>query len=275
LTVNYSEENSSGVWQTIIALSGACSYQQVIGEALRTNVIRSVPITLPASCLLGVGITVIVVAQDAWLQSDMSFQQAPLKLVDKKRPTIHAEFFPPHGGATSEQAGGDYVAGDSLRAFIELRDNHFVRWLVWEALPFSSRDSLFIGTTQFDSTIGIPLRPEWVEQPLAFRIFARDASGLSSDTITTTPGAIHVHAADASPIMASTANSGTSKLSINTKRQPLYFHRQAESLIVPRSTPTYGSDRTELKGTRLIFHLRPRWSSPASQRVGAPARSQQ
>jgi hypothetical protein len=172
LTVHYIAASDLGLWTSGVRASGACTVEQSFSERFVRRAERIVSLVIGPACAIGSSLSLTVFATDAALQSVTSKGLRAFTVVDRTPPQVYVDHMP---------AATQYVfAGDTLRPFIAGLDNHSVRSVVWEVQPGGVRDSVLGGGGRF---IEIPIRPEWAGSRIHVRFFARDASGLVSDTL--------------------------------------------------------------------------------------------
>lgn len=193
LTVDYTATSAAGIWQTAVALSGPCEVQQLFAEQLETSVTRSTRIPLPAECRLGVPINVAVYARDAGLQTGVRVLQTNVALVDETPPTIAPLFLPSMGSALGDLAGV-FFGGDSISVAFNAQDNHALESLHWEVMPagMAADGTLEVTGASASPRIIIHIQPE-ASGTIQLRLYARDATGLTSNVITTSADAAHVY----------------------------------------------------------------------------------
>ena len=142
-------------------------------------------IQLPASCEPGAPVDVTVYATDGVLDRRVRQVSSGFVLVDKTRPWIRA--------ATIARPIGPYFIGDAVQFDVSAGDNHVVKSIVWEVQPYGVRDSIVAPPAGSDARVRIPIQSSW-SGPVELRYFARDAVGLASDTIASTPGTVAIYA---------------------------------------------------------------------------------
>lgn len=170
LTVQYTAVSEVGLWKTRVRLTGACTDERQIAEQFAHDAARTVTFPIPPTCALGAPLAVTVFTMDAAGQGATANAPQPLVVVDRTPPQAYADHLP---------TAASYVfAGDTLRPFIAGLDNHSVRALVWDV--GGVRDSILGAGGQY---IAIPVRAEWAGQKIQVRLWARDGSGLVSDTL--------------------------------------------------------------------------------------------
>jgi hypothetical protein len=217
LNVHYTASSDIGLWTTRVRLSGACALEQTFAERLEHSVTRTASFALPATCTLGAVLSVEVVATDAALQPSQRRLPSALRVVDRTPPTVGADYLP---AATSI-----FFTGDTLRPFVWAFDNNAVRAVIWEVGGI--RDSLVGGGGRY---IAIPIRAEWAGTRVQVRLFARDASGLVSDTMVAPAAGLPIYPTVVRPTRWAMLPGDVQDLVFDEARGVLYF-RQAEGSV--------------------------------------------
>lgn len=192
LNVSYTASSPFGLWQTVVALSGACHLERKFAEKLPGSVERTIAIRLPSSCTLGAVPRVGVYAIDGRLQETARSLQLSSPLVDRTPPAIGTRFIHPGSGEVLGAVAGTFFAGQTISVDVTVSDNHQIHALTWEVPNRALRDSVVAA----DSTLTHRLTFEATEDligPFELQYHARDAAGLHSDTVATTPGALRIY----------------------------------------------------------------------------------
>jgi hypothetical protein len=237
LTVSYAAEAGNGLWQTRVRINGPCEVEQLFPEQAKTSTSHSLSIRLPASCQLGLPIIIIVDAWDIAGKNVRRVLTTPLVIADRAKPQIFAMFAPPGGGSYTTVAGGDYFAGDSIRVLLSASDNHALAALVWEVLPSGERDSVLVSGAGASMNLGVKIGPD-VTGPIQLRFFARDAVGLTSDTIVTPVDSLRVHPSIERPTRTGTVSGETREVAFDERRGVLYLAQGNDHRIAIVSTQT-------------------------------------
>ena len=218
--VSYRLEGSAPLWLTTVQLLGACDERRNFPEGgERTVAERTVDITVPVACAGAEPLSVRVHGLDVGM-GEVSRLGATLTMVDRTPPIVTGMGFRPITGWSA--TGGDFFAGDSLRVQFSARDNQGIATLVWEVLPHGHRDSVRIDSYEaYERQVAIPVPPEWVGT-VQLRLFVRDATGLTSDTVTSAPDSIRIHPTVARPIIAWHTNAWTSEAIWDEARGRIY-----------------------------------------------------
>lgn len=209
LTVHYVAESNIGLWTTGVQTSGACSVEQTFPERLVLTSEHTVVLTIPPTCPLGGSVTVAVIATNSAMQRTTLSVQRPYRVVDHTPPVMYADYLP--------TANNYFFAGDTLRPFIAAQDNYAVRTIIWEVAPFGVRDSIAGDGGRY---VDIPLRPEWSGSPVQIRLFARDVSGLVSDTLV---APMQVYPTASRPTRSATIAGDIQDLVVDDRRGALYL----------------------------------------------------
>ena len=190
----------AGAYFTLIRITGACVIEKGFTEQFQTTVSHTISVPLTYPCTLGAPIGVTAIVYDVLKNGGANYAQYPIALVDSQRPTIWARFVNRDRTGDADVPSGDYVAPDSLTGYVATRDNYRVGTFYWEVLPFGTRDSTVLTDSlvtengaEYDGRLKIMIPTAWIGQNIRLRLFARDAGGLSSDTITTPLDSIRVH----------------------------------------------------------------------------------
>ena len=186
--------SATGLWQTLVAISGPCEVHQLFNEQLHTSASHDVALTITGPCSLNTPLTVTAAALDAVEVETVVSQPTTRFLVDRTPPTLMVEYHPP-GTAWGDWfsiSGGVYFVGESIKFGVDASDNNALRAVVWELPGTGVRDSLLVAdTTRSWAQYAIPVRAEW--GTFGLRIFARDTRGLESPAKTSADGAFSVY----------------------------------------------------------------------------------
>ena len=228
LIVEYTETSSAGLWDTEVKMAGPCEVARTVPDSLLASVTRTVRLVVPFGCALGVPITVTVTPKDAVVQTGSRTLATGISLVDETPPLLFPIFFPRDGGSGTTTLSGDYFAGDLIHLMPNAYDNAALHALVWEFLPAGVKDSLVVSGLSMPSTIGIPI-PLDVTGPVQFRLYAHDAVGLTSDTVTTPQdGTIMVHPTLQQPVKSATVSGEIRDVAIDARRGLVYLMQTNE-----------------------------------------------
>ena len=224
LTVEFSATSPAGIWQTAVVLSGPCDAYRLFAERLQTSVTRSARLAIPPECQLGVPLVVTVIAQDAGLRTGGRVLQTHVSLVDETPPTLSALYFPPAGTGIPNYQSGIFYGGDSITIWPSAADNHELSELFWEILPegVAPDDSLQLTGARATPTILVPL-PLEASGSIQIRLHARDAAGLESGAISTSPDAIRVYPTVDRPTARTSVDGQTFGAIADTKRGVVYL----------------------------------------------------
>ena len=237
--VDYSATAAAQLWSTGVRLAGACDTAFDFNEGLAGTASRSVTIVLPASCRLGAELDLIAGAVDGAGRTASASVNSGRTLVDTRPPNVYSSFLVPGGpGLTSLRAlAGVWFVGDTIQDNIDAVDNHQVAWIFWDEGTSSGRDSLLVAASTYDAARRFATPASWVGQP-RLRFWARDASGLTSDTLSTAAGAVTIAPTVERPMRTTTLVGDVQQLAYDAKRQVVYLSQQsgARIAIVPMST---------------------------------------
>jgi hypothetical protein len=243
VTVAYSATSEVGLWATMAELSGACDVRALYAERLEKSVTRTVTFPLSSSCQLATPLVVTVYALDAAVQESSRQATTQLTLVDRTPPQVTPLFFPPTGGSATTEIAGEYFTGDSLYLIFNASDNYALKALVWEILPFGFRDSVIVSGPSAGPWLKIPIREEWTG-PIQLRLYARDAAGLTSDAVTSAPGAITVSPTVVLPTAWTTVPGEIREFVIDAPRGVVYLLQSNQSRVAVLSTANMTVTRT-------------------------------
>ena len=257
LNVTYSASAQAGLWQTVVRVTGPCIVEKRFAEQLQTTVTHQLSIPMPGDCQLGIPITVVVAVVDAAAQVASKTQTSTLVIADHEPPTILPLYFPPGGGSARTTAGGDYFGGDSIQLIPNAGDNHAVAAIIWEVLPYGTKDSVVVTPAGVPWSIFVRLRPEW-NGPIQLRLYARDAVGLTSDTATTPRDSLRVHPLVERPTRTATVTGETRDIVIDSRRGLVYLRQGNDHRIAVFSMATMQLTSTlALGAVPLDFDLTP------------------
>jgi len=212
IAVQYAAESDYGLWTNGVRLTGPCVAEQTIAELLVRQVERTVSLAIPASCGVGASLALEVVATDAALQTRTVRPLDHWRIVDHTPPQVYADHLP---------AASAYVfAGDTVRPFIAATDNQSVQFIIWEIRPGGVRDSIAGAGGRY---VDIPIKPEWSGTRIQFRVFARDAAGLVSDTLVAPSGGVPIYPTSTAAVRSTAINDDVAGVEFDSPRNALYF----------------------------------------------------
>ena len=219
LIVHYIAESDVGLWSSSVKTSGACTLEQNFSERLLRSSERTVSLVIPGTCTVGASLSFQVIATNAALQSTTVLSPRPFAVVDRTPPQVFGDHLP--------NAIDYYFVGDTLRPFISAQDNRAVRSIIWEVQPSGVRDSISGPGGRF---VDIPIRPEWAGTRIQIRLFARDLSGLVSDTLVAPITGLPIYPTVQRPTRWTTIAGDVEDLAFDSKRGMLYLV-QAEGSV--------------------------------------------
>jgi len=237
LNVNFNVNAPAGLWQVKLFVSGPCTYQRIIGGQLQTTLAQTLVVQLPANCQLNVPLTIALGVLDAGLEVASKTLATSLVIGDKQSPSVTPLFFPPDGGNASTTLSGDFFGGDSIEVMPNAADNHAVAAIIWEVLPYGTKDSVVVVNNEVPTFVFARLRPEW-SGPIQLRVYARDAVGLTSNVVTTAADSVHVHPLLARPTRTTTVSGETRDIAIDSKRGLIYLRQGNDHRIAVLSMST-------------------------------------
>lgn len=193
ISVSYQETGATGVWETVIDVTGPFTAEKLVGEHLAASVNRTVTFVVPPKSRLAVPITIVLHAMDAALQESQKSLVTQLSLVDHVPPTMVAARLPQAGQLPT--LVGQYAVGDTITLTGIAEDNNALGWLVYAlGAPANARDSMPASTEATYQWWDFPIvvRPEWVGTPV-MTVYARDAGGLTSQSLTSMPDSLRFY----------------------------------------------------------------------------------
>lgn len=220
ITVSWTAEAPARLFETAVALEGACDSTLYIPEGLETRSTRTIRLELPHGCRVGQPVTVIVAAIDAGFRIAEHAFAPSAALVDTTDPFVFV----------IDSLRGNLFVGQTLQFRVNARDNHRLRGVYWEVLPAGFRDSIVGIDSLTFHLIAIPIPAAWLGD-LTVRIWAVDQSGNVSPVRQSAPGAYRI-AARLNPAFSCQAVSGDlSDAVFDTKRGKVYLRQPFQRFI--------------------------------------------
>jgi hypothetical protein len=270
LNVSFNVNAPAGLWQVALSVSGPCTYQRIIGGQLQPTLAQTLVVQLPANCQLNVPLTIALGVLDAGLEVASKTLATSLVIGDKQSPSVTPLFFPPDGGNPSTTLSGDFFGGDSIEVMPNAADNHAVAAIIWEVLPYGTKDSVVVVNNDVPTFIFARLQPEW-SGPIQLRVYARDAVGLTSNIVTTAADSVHVHPLIARPTRTTTVSGETRAIAIDSKRGLIYLRQGNDHRIAVLSMSTLQVTETvPLSAVPQDFDLTPSGDSLLVLLYGQP-----
>ena len=205
LYVAYNETGASGVWMSVVDVSGAFRSEQVRGEHLQASVSDTAKFYVPFAVMPGVPMTASVRVYNATLASVSKSVPSQVEFVDRIPPTMDAVSTSQHTGVA-----GQFAVGDTMDLSVGAIDDNAVGWLVYQiGPPANVHDSVSAQppTPVMSWDVKLIVRPEWVGTP-PMSVYVRDLGGLTSQTATSAPDSIRfypiVNRPSTSPLVLST-----------------------------------------------------------------------
>lgn len=222
LHVSYTVTSSVGLWQSAVHVAGPCDVTALLPENLQHSVTHDLAVYLPAACSLGVPVSVTAEAFDLDLQQTTRSLALPA-LVDRRPPRIYVGVSTPYNPSAPIASFAGYVfTGDSLTLLVTAIDNHALHGFYWEVLPAGLRDSVLANDSSVFRTVTIPVTPSWVGT-IQLRLYAKDALGNVSDTVSTSPGAIQVGPTVGPPPTLTSIPGDITDIAFDPKRAVIYL----------------------------------------------------
>jgi hypothetical protein len=255
LGIQFTVNSPMALWETAVDLSGPCQLHQTVVEYPQHNVSDTAFLALPATCALGVPMTVTVHVVDAALQQS-SRSLPTLSLVDVTPPRVGALYARPTGGSYMDVAGGDYFGGDSIDLLLYGTDNHSLQTAIWEIAPTGARDSFVVNAADFSRQVRIPV-PSGFTGSIELRLYAHDAVGLTSDTVRTLPDSLRVYPTVDRPTNSARIDGEIRDLAIDLPRGVIYLLQTNQQRIAVLNIATLTVTKTLPLPPPLAFDLSP------------------
>lgn len=271
LAVSYAAAAQAGLWETLVKLSGPCALQRILAETLQVNVTHSVRIPLPSSCQLGVPITLTVLARDVALQQTSQALATQLSITDRTPPFVYPlleSWW--HDGSGTPVFARDYFVGDTIYVQLNASDNYALKTVFWEVWPAGLRDSLVTSGQLVTTFISLPIPSQWVGS-IQLRFYARDAAGLTSDTVKSLPDSMRVGATIQRPFLTATLPAQLLDMQIDAKRGVLYVVPAWGNNLFALSTTTLAVSSIPLPYRPWGIDLSPGGDSLIMTLPGVPA----
>ena len=271
LNVSFNVAAPAGVWQFTLSASGPCTYQRVTGGQLETTLTQTLVVQLPfANCQFNTPLKITLGVVDAALQITSKTLTTSLVIKDDQPPTVTPLFFSPGDVAATTTLSGDFFGGDSIQFMPNPADNYRVAAVIWEVLPYGTKDSVVVAPNEVPYFLFAHLKPEW-SGPIQLRVYARDASGLTSNVVTTSPNAVMVHPMIDRPTRTTTVSGETRDIAINPKRGVIYLRQGNDHRIAVLSMSTLQVTATvPLPAVPMDFDLTPSGDSLLVLLYGQP-----
>lgn len=231
-----------GLWESVIALTGACSYEHRFPEGLRDSTTRTVAIVLPPSCKLrtDIGATELAIAVGA-----VDLMGRFTSRVEGTGKYV-ADLTPPVVNLRPKNQVGPFqwFVGDTIAVHFDATDNHGLAMLFWKETVSGFQDSIpaqGLLDTAAHRIIVVP--PSWAGEA-RLRFWARDAVGLTSDTVDLTTTPIPIAPVVARPTRVATLDGVTLDAVYDPRRDMLYLAQPSQSRVVFFSLATMSVTRT-------------------------------
>lgn len=222
LHVSFSAASPVGLWQTIIHVTGPCNVTQLIPEQAQHTATHDVAVPLSATCSLGVPISVTASVLDARLQQSSGSLTLPV-LVDHRPPRLTVTVSTPRTDLGALAGFTGYLlTGETLTVSVAAIDNRALHGVYWEAQPAGVHDSILGGDSALSRTFGIPIQGGW-SGGIRLRLYAKDALGNVSDTLSSSPEAIQVGPSVGPPPTVTIVPGGAADVAFDAKRGVLYL----------------------------------------------------
>ena len=184
LVVSYTASSSIGVWASLVAITSPCEFLKLFFDRSQPTVSRTVRFRIPPGCAANQPFTIAASAADYLVQSVLTTQDVSPPDPDGQAPTLSVTMT----GDPGAQVTGQYFPGDTLKVRLSATDNTRVRAIYWGPAGTTLRDSLLAATATASMNLDHKalIRDSWpAGSSLVF--YARDAGGLTSDTVRSGP----------------------------------------------------------------------------------------
>ena len=241
LHLNYVATSSVGLWQSLIHVTGPCELRVSFPERAEHTVTRDVAVPLPATCGLGVPVSVTASVFDARLQETFASVTLPV-LVDHRPPRLTVGVSTPYNvAARLPNFAGYLFTGDTLTFSVTAIDNRAIHGVYWELLPAGLRDSILGSDSGLSRYVNVPIPAGW-SGGIQLRLVAKDALGNVSDTLASRPGAIQVGPTVSPPATVTHIPGGIAALAFDTKRGLIYLLQGSKiAIFSPASLSILGT----------------------------------
>ena len=247
LSIDYRVSAPGGLWSTGVTVWGAFERWQGFAERGATTANRTTSFAIPGGLSLDQSVWVSVFAVDQALDDTVYFPPVRLRLVDRTPPTIREAYLRNTGSA---HMAGQYGVGDVLPLSVTGVDNNAIAWLIYSlGAPANIRDSVAAPPRQPGHTwnLSLPIAPEWVGSPL-LSVQVRDAVGLTSAVISSTPDSLRVFPTVTYPVtpelrFSPDPFSSIGDMTYDARRALMYIAQPQEKriLVLSVETMTLGS----------------------------------
>lgn len=277
LTVTYSAASTSGLWSTIVDVSGGFDAHFVVSEKLLPSSTRSLRVPVPRGSKLGASVSITVYATDGAFQEGHRALATSLTVADVSAPVLTSAFTSANAFYQTElpyRLGGQFAVGDTLSFEVFAKDNDVIDQLLFDIAPAGVHDSIRAPAPPspgfFHWIVKLPVKPEWAgNQLLTLRV--RDHAGLLSSDVTSPADSLRFFTPAphnlTSLLAVPNAESILGDLRYDEKRKLLYVGQpsaKAIAVLVPSTmtfeksitfpTAAWGTDLT-LTGDSLLVAL--------------------
>ena len=223
LEIDFSVDAPAGVLAVRLTFSGACEHLQGTREQLETSITRTIAVKVPGLCRLDQPLEVAVTVVDGLLQEATA--RASVEITDITPPV-----------AAPTWTAGTYLAGERMWINFGASDNNALAAFIWEVMPAGYIDSLTIRSMS-TGPVEIAVSERWGEGPVQLRFLARDAAGLTSNSVTTDPSDLRVAPTVSRPTRSVDLQEGIRDLTIDARRGMIYVLRHGVPGISRLSVP--------------------------------------
>ena len=236
IALSFTVDAPAGLWMSGVVLEGPCEKDILFADLLQTSASHVVKLIVPAQCRLGVPMTVTVYAFDAALRGVSREILTDGALQDVTRPTAGAALYTdPGGSALSPGLVGDFFVGDDLRMAVQAKDNVRLHSVHWWVPSLGIRDSMVLASgAEAARLVTIPTTGA-PAGPLEIKVWARDSTGLTSDTARSAPGAVALRPTVNRPTRSIAAPGAVRAIALDARRGVVYAALQSVGAVVALS----------------------------------------
>lgn len=241
LIVSYTASSAYAIWATAVQVSGAFSETRFVNGSLAPSVSHTVRIVVPPAAVMTVPITLTVVALDVAGQQVAQEIPTDLTLTDQTPPKMWGASLGVLLDLPPVRLDGQYAVGDTITITAAANDNHALAKFYFElsgaATLLDSTPVLGPGGGSGQGVLRVPVRAEWVGAS-TISVWTRDAAGLYSDTVRSTPDGLRVYPLASYPVTTGTAVASNWWSVYDHRRQALYFSQTGPARVGAYSVET-------------------------------------
>lgn len=212
----------AGLWQTLLHVGGACDSTILFADTALVTVTHITRFVVPPGCAINSPLSIGVAVLDARLAQTSSVSPLAPMLVDHRPPTLTATGILLPMRQPSLTLAGNLFVGDRLELLVDAIDAQALAAVYWEIPSRAYLDSQVVSGSQVSARSSIALAPTWTG-PLDVRLYARDAAGLLSSAVTSSPGALQVYPQVVAPSVTRAFSMETRDVRISARRGQAYL----------------------------------------------------